>query len=168
MAQWIPKTAWKVSNLNKRYGRQYLLKGYPNLESGESFLSSYTSLHDEKSLGKASMREKIMKALQINEETPFPEAFIIDLRDRSEREHEPLNSRAVLVLHVHDILSGAALPILPERKSQTEIFLVASNAQRGVNGAAAIRRWGYQNVSVLDAATICDVINNTEKCIEKD
>ncbi|CCW65832.1 unnamed protein product [Phytomonas sp. EM1] len=162
MSQWIPKTAWKVSNLNKRYGQQYIPKGYPVAQGGELLSSSHTSLYDERALKKECVGENFMTTLKVSDANLLSEATIIDLREHSVSQREPLGLPSVLVLHLHDLLSGAALPLLPERKAQSELFLVAPNTHRAMNGAIGMRRWGYSNVSIVNAATISNPIKDIE------
>lgn len=154
MAQWIPKTAWKVSNLNKRYGQQYLTKGY----KGEgATLDAYAALHRDSSLAEDGVGKRLAALLGTSSATarnPFPGAVVLDLRDVPERRLRPLSaSPLVAAVHPHDLISGAAAPILPSSKAEAELFVVASDTQRAVNGSAALRRMGYARVSVLDYET---------------
>ncbi|EPY24911.1 hypothetical protein AGDE_11863 [Angomonas deanei] len=166
MAQWIPKTAWKVSNLNKRYGTPYLSGGkYPHLQP-ELQLESYAVSLGGKT-DQVSIQKKILAALTPNPAggNPYPGAVVIDLRDLSERTLEPLESPAVVSLHHHDLLSGAALPILPRDKANAELFLVSPNSQRAVNSMTALRQWGYRKVYIADASVIAPVVKDVEKKI---
>lgn len=146
MAQWIPKTAWRAASLNKSYGPQSIglnLDVHSSEKSKSFFVStaqpqrrfSFESANS-KHYHEARVREKYLAGV------PF-----LDLRGELEQKQDPLTLAAPL--HVSDILSGACVHILPEDK-QAEIFVIASNAQRAVNGFNALRRWGYHNVVTLD------------------
>nr|7AOI_Bb Chain Bb, mL94 [Trypanosoma brucei] len=80
--------------------------------------------------------------------------FVIDVRDPGERKLNPV-PRSV-ALHHHDLLSGASCPILPQQKSAAELFVLASNESRGLNSAAALRRWGYDSVVQVDYNTLVE------------
>ncbi|EPY35878.1 hypothetical protein STCU_00074 [Strigomonas culicis] len=162
MAQWIPKTAWKVSNLNKRYGTPYVAGGHSSTQTADHALAAYYSLHTDKVL-QSDLSKKILAALQPDPATGnrYPGAVVIDLRDRAERRHQPLPPAAALALHPHDILSGAAVPLLPS-KGEAELFLVAANRQRAVNTSAALRRWGYSRITVVSYDVASEAMKGLE------
>lgn len=157
MAQWIPKTAWKISNLNKRYGQQYVVQ---NAIGGErmSDLGSYAVSYATAAMHQEKVREKLLKTLQSSRATtsqnPFPGACIIDVRELNEQWQFPLrlplkyssssslfssqsffhsssssSSPWVVSIHPHDILSGGAAPLLPTNKGKAELFIVASSTK---------------------------------------
>eukprot|EP00796_Vickermania_ingenoplastis_P010661 gene10661-7407_t len=148
MAQWIPKTAWKVSNLNKRYGQQYLLGGSrASLDEDNHLVSYATALHQKMA------REKVAEVLSSSMHhrgNPLPGSCLIDVRDDSERRSFPLPPQSAVPIHPHDLLSGAAAPLLPWNKDECELFVISASPQRAVNSLAALRRWGYSRASVLD------------------
>lgn len=148
MAQYIPKTAWKVNNIAHRYGAAYvgLGKVQPNFfastrQPSQFFIASegFNSKH----YTPAQLQERVSTALQ--------NSALIDLRDRYEREADPLTN--ALELHHHDVLSGACCPLLPSDKS-TELIVVAAARQRAVNGFNALQQWGYHNVVVVDSQAL--------------
>jgi hypothetical protein len=150
MAQWIPKTAGLVNNLNKRYGHGYVglvtkaaAAGPPNFFSSTKQPQRY--ILDEFLNSRCYSNDELARKYFV-EQRPF-----LDLRDVAERQFEPLTN--AFAAHHHDLLSGALVPILPVDKS-SEIFVVASSRQRGVNGFNALSRWGYQNVVVVDYASM--------------
>lgn len=149
MAQWIPKTAWKVSNLNKRYGTPYMSTGYAQLDP-QSNLAAYAALQSSVSA------EAIRNAV-----TAASGAVVIDVRTAIEQRRNPLSGAAVVALHPHDILSGAAGPVLPQDKSRAEMFVVASESQRAANACAALRRWGYANVSAVSVSAVAEALGET-------
>lgn len=198
MAQWIPKTAWKISNLNKRYGQQYALlgaAGRDSLSEAESYAASFatTAAHQK------SAREKLRKILKScrrkTGENFFPGSCIIDVREQVEQQQFPLTfyrssspysaasssftsdtasySSLVVSLHPHDLLSGAAAPLLPGNKRESVLFVLADSngenkflEQRAINALAALRRWGYHNCFVLDyevALSLIDELLRSEK-----
>lgn len=198
MAQWIPKTAWKISNLNKRYGQQYALLGAvgeDRLSETESYVASFARI----AVHQKAIREKLLKALKScrtkTEENFFPGSCIIDVREQVDQQQFPLTfSRSisphsattsslssetafypslVVSLHPHDLLSGAAGPLLPGNKRKSVLFVLADSnyenkfsEQRAVNALVALRRWGYHNCFVLDyevALSLLDEILKTEK-----
>ncbi|KAH9601289.1 hypothetical protein LSM04_000142 [Trypanosoma melophagium] len=150
MAQWIPKTAWKVSNLNKRYGPSYITSGY----SSDTIFGRVQTMHDSLKLQQTLSSQKGL--------------VMIDVRDSSERRLHPVPG--AVALHHHDLLSGAACPILPPQKEESELFIVTSSQQRGVNSCMALRRWGYENVSIIDYASLveagCVSVAGKEKMAE--
>lgn len=153
MAQWIPKTAWKITNLNKRYGQPYVTRGGASGADGP-VMDAYASLHGETLLGKDEVQRRLKAHMATAEKQQFPGALVLDLRDSSERRLRPLSfSELVISAHPHDLMSGAVAPILPYDKQAAELFLVATETQRGVNASAALRRMGYRNVSILDFET---------------
>ncbi|KPI84655.1 hypothetical protein ABL78_6296 [Leptomonas seymouri] len=154
MAQWIPKTAWRVSNLNKRYGTLYMSKGYAALDP-QCGLDAYASLQHNVS------SEAVRKLIAANGGLSAG-AVVIDVRSEAERRQQPIVSSAVVALHPHDILSGAAGPILPSHKSRAEMFVVASESQRAVNACAALRRWGYKNVLAVSASAAMEALTEAE------
>lgn len=209
MAQWIPKTAWKVSNLNKRYGEQYVVQGA--IGGGEvSSLGSSVVAFAAAAIHQKKAREKFFKTLKLSRErtleNPFPGSCLIDVREQREQLQFPLTlcstfsssaagttaspqpffsqrasssfSSLIISLHPHDILSGAAAPLLPRNKRKAELFVVASSMgggttmnppQRAMNALAALHRWGYRNCYVLDyetAASLLDVLKDftDKKC----
>ncbi|KAH8604239.1 hypothetical protein ERJ75_001754600 [Trypanosoma vivax] len=137
MAQWIPKTAWKVSNLNKRYGPSYDISG---------LASSWIYGHTGATFDGKSLRERLSRRGC---------SPIIDLRDCAERSLYPVEGS--VALHHHDLLSGAACPILPQKKESAELYVLASSEQKGVNAVTALRRWGYDNVIYIDYNTLVEV-----------
>ncbi|KAG5487442.1 hypothetical protein LSCM1_07395 [Leishmania martiniquensis] len=153
MAQWIPKTAWKVSNLNKRYGAPYVAKGYTSLDP-ECSLDAYSSL--QKTITSADVRKVLLST-----SCASSGALVIDVRSEPERRLQPLLSPAIVALHPHDILSGAACPILPSNKKTAEMFVMASEAQRAVNTCTALRRWGFSRVFVVSVGAVLRAIEET-------
>jgi hypothetical protein len=150
MAQWIPKTAGVTNNINKRYGHAFLglinkrtAPGPPNFFSSTQQPQRYV-LEEFQNSRCYSAGE--LAAKYFTEQRPF-----LDLRDEPEKVFEPLSRAAPM--HHHDLLSGAAVPILPADKN-SEIFVVASSRQRGVNGFNALVRWGYKNIVVVDYASL--------------
>lgn len=150
MAQWIPKTAWKVANLNKRYGTPYMSKGYAALDP-QCSLDAYASLQHNVSA------ETIRNAVTAIGGAAAG-AVVIDVRNEAERRRQPILSTAVVALHPHDILSGAAGPILPADQARAELFVLASEMQRAANTCAALRRWGYTNVSAVSATAVVEAL----------
>ncbi|KEG13420.1 hypothetical protein DQ04_01011030 [Trypanosoma grayi] len=136
MAQWIPKTAWKVSNLNKRYGPSYITSEY----ALDSVVGSTKTVHDVQKMRQMMSGQKGV--------------VVIDVRDSVERKLYPVPGS--VAIHHHDLLSGAACPILPQQKERSELFIVASNQQRGFNCSAALRRWGYDNLFLVDYRSLVD------------
>lgn len=136
MAQWVPKTAWKVSNLNKRYGPSYITSGYasPGTFNYAPFAHTTDSLKKKLSASKGLV--------------------MIDVRDLAERRRHPVPN--AVPIHHHDLLSGAACPILPRQKEISELFIITSNRQRGVNSSNALHRWGYENVFVLEYSSLVE------------
>ncbi|GET85608.1 hypothetical protein, conserved [Leishmania tarentolae] len=155
MAQWIPKTAWKVSNLNKRYGAPYVAKGFPSLDPKCS-LDAYCSL--QQTVTSADVKRALFSI-----GCTSSGALVIDVRSEPERRLRPLLSPAIVALHPHDILSGAACPILPSNKEMAEIFVVASEAQRAVNACTALRRWGFAGVSPVSVEAVSEAIAAVQK-----
>ncbi|AIN95333.1 hypothetical protein LPMP_040060 [Leishmania panamensis] len=155
MAQWIPKTAWTVSNLNKRYGVQYVTKGYASLDP-KCNLDAYTSLQH-------TVTSSYLKKALLSISCTSPGALVIDVRSEPERRLRPLMFSAIVALHPHDILSGAACPILPSNKEKAEIFVMASEAQRAVNTCTALRRWGFSSVSAVSVDAVSAVIAVAQK-----
>ncbi|EAN96123.1 hypothetical protein C3747_284g20 [Trypanosoma cruzi] len=136
MAQWIPKTAWRVSNLNKRYGPSYIT-------SGDVPLSTF---------GRAPI---VYDATMLKKKLSCAEGLVmIDVRDALEQQRYPVP--CAVALHHHDLLSGAACPILPREKESSELFIIASNLQRGVNSSTALQRWGYSNVFLVDYESLVE------------
>ncbi|KPA73166.1 putative mitochondrial hypothetical protein [Leptomonas pyrrhocoris] len=154
MAQWIPKTAWKVSNLNKRYGTPYMSKGHAALDPQHS-LDAYASLLHNVSAEAIRNAIAAIGGLSAG-------AVVVDVRNEAERRQQPLISSAVVALHPHDILSGAAAPILPTDKNRAEVFVAASDSQRAVNTCAALRRWGYTNVSAVSASAVAEALADAQ------
>lgn len=147
MAQWIPKTAWKVTNLNKRYGQQYVTRGTLSSNAEHSLVSYASATHQEET------RDEVLKSFMERRsapENPLPGTCFIDVRDDAERRQFPLSSELAVPLHPHDILSGAANPLLPWQKEKSELFVISSSSQRAVNALAALRRWGYRHSHVID------------------
>ena len=158
MAQWIPKTAWKANNLNKRYGFDFVgvfspgskVPGTsvppPNFFSSTSQPQRYVldEFRNTRCYTNAEIAQKYF-----TEQRPF-----LDVRDDVERQFEPLKN--AVGAHHHDLLSGAMCPVLPNDRS-SEIFVVASSRQRGVNGFNALRRWGYTNVVVIDYKSLKEI-----------
>jgi hypothetical protein len=149
MAQWVPKTAWRISNINKQYG-----VGHVGLETGAvakntapvPFLAATAQptravWGDAGSSGGASEAALLQRLYRRG--APF-----IDLRDADEAARFPL--RNAVALHHHDLLSGACCDVLPADKDGAELVIFASGRQRAVNGFNALRRWGYHNVVVTD------------------
>lgn len=154
MAQWIPKTAWKVSNLNKRYGTPYVTQGYAALEPGCSLDAYAAAQHTVPATAVAKVLRAVADA--------SPGAVVIDVRSEPERRLRPLASAAVVPLHPHDVLSGAANPILPRSAAGAELFVVAVEPQRAVNTCTALRRWGFSNVSAVSVDAVADAIAAAE------
>ncbi|ESL08773.1 hypothetical protein TRSC58_03519 [Trypanosoma rangeli SC58] len=146
MAQWIPKTAWRVSNLNKRYGPSYLTAGHIPLSTFDRAPSLYDAM---------TLQAKLSGAEGL---------VMIDVRDFAERHRHPIPG--AVALHPHDLLSGAACPILPQQKEAAELFLVTSSGQRGLCSSTALQRWGYNNVVVVDYETLraAGYIHNPAGC----
>lgn len=141
MAQYIPKTAWRVSNLSKRYGSA-------NVHSPSYFPSRHVSPTSVLSVEAGNSKQYDAAALleRYNERR----VSFLDVRDAVEQRVEPL--RSAVPLHLHDILSGAAKYVLPTQK-EAEVVVVVSGAvgsQRGANAFHALRRWGYENITVAD------------------
>ncbi|CAG9567656.1 conserved hypothetical protein [Leishmania major strain Friedlin] len=155
MAQWIPKTAWKVSNLNKRYGAPYVAKGYASLDPRCS-LDAYSSF--QQTVTSADMKKALLSI-----DSTSSGALVIDVRSEPERRLRPLLSPAIVALHPHDILSGAACPILPSNKERAEMFVVASEAQRAVNACTALRRWGFSRVTAVSVDAVSEAIAAVQK-----
>ncbi|KAG5512147.1 hypothetical protein GH5_07625 [Leishmania sp. Ghana 2012 LV757] len=155
MAQWIPKTAWMVSNLNKRYGLPYVAKGYTSLDP-ECSLDAYSSLQQ-------TMTSADVKKALLSTRCASSGALVIDVRSEPERRLRPLLSPVIVALHPHDILSGAACPILPSNKEMAEMFVMASEAQRAVNTCTALRRWGYSRVFVVNVDAVSGAIEEARK-----
>lgn len=156
MAQWIPKTAWKVTNLNKRYGQQYMTRGS---KGDGAALEAYASLNGQSLLAKDELRKRLRVIAagggNATQRNPFPGAVVLDLRDSSEQRLHPLNfSPLVVSVHPHDLISGAVAPILPHDTNATELFLVATATQRAVIASASLRHMGYHNVSIVDVETV--------------
>lgn len=151
MAQWIPKTAWKASNLNKRYGTQYMSTGYAALDQ-QSSLDTYATL--QSSVSAETIRKAVAAAAA--------GAVVIDVRTAAQRQQLPLIGAAVVALHPHDVLSGAAGPLLPSDRSRAEMFVLAAESQRAANMCAALRRWGYTNVSAVSAAAVAEALAGTK------
>jgi rhodanese-related sulfurtransferase len=154
MAQWIPKTAWKVANLNKRYGTPYMTKGYAALDS-QCSLDAYASLQHDVSA--QAIRSAIAAV-----GGPDAGAVVIDVRSDAERRRQPIVASAVVALHPHDILSGAAAPVLPSNNSKAELFVLSSESQRAVNTCVALRRWGYTNVSAVSPSVVAEALAETQ------
>lgn len=167
MAQWIPKTAWKVSNLNKRYGVQYMQGGYgPQVEP---VLSAYSAAGTTQS---RVAQDLLMAALDSCAASASSDVFVMDLRDAAARRYAPLSSSAISPLHPHDVLSGAVLPLLPRNRDTARIFLItdtedhhsnphggtektsASTSARAINVSAALRRWGYQDIIPVEGSAV--------------
>lgn len=168
MAQWIPKTAWKVSSLNKRYGPQYSLK--PN-QAKNIFVGDECTLDARSTDTGESSRAKVVAQLanivsgkpqpsttQLNRGNVYKSVSFIDTRPSAERRLMPLDSNVAVALHPHDILSGAAVPILPWNKAETELFVVSSEAQRSANVCSALNRFGYTRVHTISYHSAMDLI----------
>nr|CCD11995.1 unnamed protein product [Trypanosoma congolense IL3000] len=136
MSQWVPKTAWKVSNLNKRYGPGYVTSGFTT-KGKYGVTGMLFNTH--------KLRERLSSTRDI---------VIIDVRDAAERRFCPVSCS--VALHYHDLLSGAACPILPQQKEASELFILSNDERRGFNSAAALRRWGYNNVTSVDYKTLIE------------
>eukprot|EP00331_Platyophrya_macrostoma_P008871 CAMPEP_0176415434 /NCGR_PEP_ID=MMETSP0127-20121128/5807_1 /TAXON_ID=938130 /ORGANISM="Platyophrya macrostoma, Strain WH" /LENGTH=154 /DNA_ID=CAMNT_0017795435 /DNA_START=66 /DNA_END=530 /DNA_ORIENTATION=- len=146
MAQFVPKTAWKVNNLTQRYGAAFV---GTKVQSPQDFFSSTrqpqkyvvaSESFNSKHYSSTELSKKLQEALR--------QFALIDVRDEPEARHAPIKGSTQL--HHHDILSGACLPLLP-RDRNAEIFVVASARQRSVNAFNALHRLGYENVVVMDA-----------------
>lgn len=138
MAQWVPRTAWKLSNLNKRYGYSFLgvfAKGVGASEVPRGFACRQPSTASE-----ALLKNLYLKGV------PF-----IDVRDPGEAALRPISGS--VSLHLHDLVSGACCSILPEDRT-SEIVVFASLHQRAVNAYNALKYWGYDNVIVTDVSSV--------------
>jgi hypothetical protein len=162
MAQYIPKTAWKVNNLAKRYGAGFVgLHNQRTPVSPPGFFASTTQPntfmfdsegYNSKMYDAQQLQSRVASAMQVAAgRRATSSSSFIDLRDETERQMLPLPF--AVSLHHHDLLSGACQPLLPTDTS-VEIFVIASARQRAVNGFNALRRWGYHNVVVADAASL--------------
>lgn len=159
MAQWVPKTAWRVCNLNKRYGQPYLLGGNAISEEADQYLASYATMASRSTKAKSKALRVIAAAHNVSQLNPTPGTCVIDVRQHSERKELPLSSSLVVPLHPHDILSGAANPLLPYDKVKTKLFIVSSSTQRGVNVLSSLRRWGYHQCTVVDYTFAFDLLS---------
>lgn len=149
MAQWIPKTAWRVSSLNKRYGKQYTFGGSPKPleENALGFCTASQGI-------KVASNELETSLLSSQSSLSNGGSIFIDIRSLPERQHKPLSSPLVVTLHAHDILSGAAIPVLPENKSTSKLYVVSTNVQRSVSTCIVLQRWGYLDVSYMDPCAV--------------
>ena len=146
MAQWVPKTAWRLTNLNKRYGPAYLGLGPqpPNTFAATEQPTKFV-------LESEGFNSKHYSSSELREKYNCGNVAFIDLRSKHEQCALPLLKATAL--HPHDLLSGACNAILPQNK-EAELFLVATNRRRCVNGFNALRRWGFANVVVVDFGAV--------------
>ena len=163
MAQWIPKTAWRMNNLNRTYGvaELGLHTTAPGLRAGVPrpppfFAAPYRPVRavlsaTGSSAAAASEMDAARAALKRAYDAQVP---FIDLRDEYDVAQKPV--QRALVLHPHDLLSGACNEILPQDKANALIVVFAASEQRAVNGLRALRRWGYENVVVTSDAVVAD------------
>lgn len=149
MSQYIPKTAWKLNNLAKTYGKGHL--GLINQKSPVPSFFASTTQPNKFVFDSEGFNSKHYTKEALLEKYKHKSVSFLDLRDDVEHRVEPL-SRAI-PMHHHDLLSGAAKYVLPQNK-EAEIFVVASSRQRAVNGFNALKRWGYNNVAVADYAAL--------------
>jgi hypothetical protein len=177
MAQWIPKTQWRLSNLNKLYGLSEI--GLHNAGKASGFrpgpqrdgpfmgmpyrpvpaVRKQAAGQTEAPSAFDEQREMLQRAYDA--EVPF-----VDIRDEYEVSRSPL--RKALVFHHHDLLSGACNDILPPARKEAHLVLVASTEQRAVNGFKALRRWGFRNVVVVvDSEAIAGLDREESKAAEK-
>lgn len=170
MSQWVPKTAWRRTNLTKTYGPSMLgLAGLQKRPGGAASGSPVDNppppwahnrpLATPNPDGSHGSRDERLRAAAVarlrllyKQQAPF-----IDVRDASEIERDPVLPYAV-PLHVHDLLSGACEAILPRDKgSDIVVFGSVQAPQRAVNAFNALRAAGYRNAAVASVALLRDV-----------
>jgi rhodanese-related sulfurtransferase len=145
--QYIPTSAWRV-NITQRYGRGAVGVVSRGTKQRAPFIADQqepTETTWRSGGDDATQPTAILRRLYA-QQVPF-----IDLRDPVEAELAPVPHATAL--HHHDLLSGACCGILPEDK-RARIVVFASGRQRAVNGFNALRRHGYHNVTVADAAVV--------------
>jgi hypothetical protein len=161
MAQWIPKTAWRLQNLNSLYGTANIglhIDGVTRAKlpykAGPSQAVPLTvavpfSQHTRGSGEASSSEGQQYLATAHRRGVPF-----LDLRDRFAAETSPV--AGATPVHVHDLLSGACNTILPKDRD-AEIVLVSDNHQRGLNAIRALQRWGFDRIILTNAtgASVC-------------
>jgi rhodanese-related sulfurtransferase len=152
MAQWVPKTAWRVVSLTRTYGPQEIgiaadHKGVAVKSTAPFFAMSIQK--PLRALGfdsttKGNLSNSALLKQLARRKVPF-----VDLREDFAVRSSPI---AALPLHPHDLLSGACNDILPEDKDAI-IVVVADTHRRALSGFDALRRHGYDNVILSDTAT---------------
>lgn len=147
MAQYVPKTAWKVNNLTQRYGAAFV---GTKVQSPTDFFSS-TKQPQKYVLQSESFNSKHYNANELQKKLldASKKFALIDVRDSREAQFAPI--AGAVHVHHHDVLSGACVPLLPSDRS-AEMFVVADARQRSVNTFNALQRLGYSNVVVMDSA----------------
>mgnify|MGYP001576593424 CR=1 FL=1 len=161
MAQWVPRTAWRVANLNKTYGAAYV-----GLQSTEAPVTgSFLSVTLTRPMAalfpgrEESSRTNLIKQLAAKQ-IPF-----IDLRDEIPRRHEPIVATKslphVMALHPHDLLSGACREILPVDRNAI-LVVVADTERRAAAGFDALKRQGYCNIVLAHSDIVRNVCTTAE------
>ena len=173
MAQWIPKTAWKLSNLNKVYGvgeiglhvqgagaagpyRQGVAAPVPFHAQAYYPVPHVGAVADSNAVtttaaaGSIDQEQLAMLKRAYEAHVPF-----IDVRDEHEIAQKAL--KHALQLHHHDLLSGACNHILPRDRRRARLVVFSSSQQRSVNAYRALRRWGFQSVVIADAAAVLNL-----------
>ena len=149
--QWVPKNAWKRINITNRYGRDAVGILRPGEPQPPPFIAD--KLEPVQPAWRSGMEANpsenetslVLQRLW-RRRVPF-----IDLRDASEANRRPVEGATRL--HHHDLLSGASAPIFPQDKN-AQIVVFADGRQRAINGLNALRRQGYDNITVADTAAI--------------
>jgi hypothetical protein len=178
MAQWVPKTAWKVQSLNSVYGIgelglhttpprvykagtrrpvPYFASPFRPVPSVFAPTAAAVSSASASAATDKAPAEDPVRADFANLRSQLKAAYaarvpFIDLRDDFESERKPL--KRALRLHHHDLLSGAANEILPQDRANAQIVVFASTQQRVLNGYRALRRHGFQAVTVTNASVV--------------
>lgn len=168
MAQWIPKTSWRLSNLNKLYGLSEI--GLHNADKTQHVYKAgkqvplpflavpvrpVPSAFRRKGNGAAAAGDDDFSQLRAMLKTAYDaEVPFLDLRDEYDINQSGGPLKKALVLHHHDLLSGACNDILPQDRKNAHIVLIASSNQRAVNGFKALKRWGFDSVVVTDGEAV--------------
>ena len=168
----VPKTLWRTNSIAAKFGSattglQTPSASYPPTKSMDTVAK--VRVLDEEQAGTRGDAGSIAKAMEAyrrqlgvsfghlsklqKQGVPF-----IDVRDNSEMRRVPCPNS--VPIHIHDLQSGAAAPILPLDKSAKivvigetgggDVFAARAN-QRGMNAFNALRHMGYENVTVAEA-----------------
>lgn len=168
----VPKTFWRSNSIVSKYGAaaagvqphgtQYLPSKVMDTVARPRILDEESPIPDAlDEVGIKKAQDAYRRQLGVahghlvklqKQGVPF-----LDVRDISEMHRVPCPNS--IPLHIHDLQSGAAAPILPLDKSAKIVVvgvtggdaLKGTASQRSVNAFNALRHMGYNNVTLAEA-----------------